>query len=73
MREAFEAWSSGNVIRDGDGYLLRETKIAWAAWQAAVAWERAECAKVCESNHELIASSLDGYDIAAAIRARGEK
>jgi hypothetical protein len=33
--------------------------------------EREECAKVCENNHDLIADSLDGYEIAAAIRERG--
>jgi hypothetical protein len=38
-----------------------------------VAAEREACAKVCENNHTLIADSLDGYDIAVAIRARGEK
>jgi len=36
------------------------------------AHEREACAKLCESNHELISDSLDGYDTAAAIRARGE-
>ena len=35
--------------------------------------EREACAKVCENHHGLIADSLGGYDIADAIRARGEE
>jgi hypothetical protein len=37
------------------------------------AYEREACAKVCENHHGLIADSLGGYDIADAIRARGEE
>ena len=32
--------------------------------------EREECAKLCENNHDMIADSLDGYEMAEAIRAR---
>jgi hypothetical protein len=33
--------------------------------------EREECARLCENNHDMIADSLDGYEMAEAIRARG--
>lgn len=39
----------------------------------AIKEEREACARLCENNHDLIADSLDGYEMAAAIRARGEE
>jgi hypothetical protein len=35
--------------------------------------ERERCALFCEAQHEMIAESLDGFDIAAAIRALKEQ
>jgi hypothetical protein len=54
-----------------EGVLRWSELVHFAALVAAA--EREACAKVCENNHTLIADSLDGYDIAVAIRARGEK
>jgi hypothetical protein len=39
----------------------------------AVLAEREACARLCENNHDMIADSLDGYEMAAAIRARGKE
>jgi len=50
--------------------LHTDTLERFAALVAAA--KREACARLCESNHELIADSLDGYDIAVAIRARGK-
>jgi hypothetical protein len=79
-REAFEAWA--------ERWGPTSVASAWAAWQAAVAFEREECAKVCDAANQQwleLAKTCDvagaseanraymAYELASAIRARGTK
>jgi hypothetical protein len=60
------------IKNDCDGIWCNADQLARFAKLVAEA-EREECAKMCENDHDLIADSLDGYEMAAAIRARGKE